>query len=103
MTLKEFINEYDKAGSIILLEGKRSVLENDKEKLVKLGKTLAENSRFMLFRSGNANGADLFFSQGVISVDKTRLQVITLYSGHRKESNYPYFRLGWSLRILFCF
>jgi hypothetical protein len=40
MTLNEFINEYDKAGSIILSEGKRSVLKNVKDKLVKLGKTL---------------------------------------------------------------
>jgi hypothetical protein len=87
MTLKEFIDQYDKIDSVILLEGKRTVLENDQEKLIKLGKILAENSKYMLFRSGNAKGADFYFSQGVISVDKTRLQVITPYSGHRKENN----------------
>jgi len=90
MTLKDFISEFDKEGTIVLLEGKRSVLENDQEKLVKLGKTLTESTKFMLFRSGNANGADLYFSQGVISVDKTRLQVITPYTKHRKETNYAH-------------
>ena len=87
MTLKEFIKEFDKAGSVVLLEGKRTVSESDKDKLVKLGKLLAESTRHMLFRSGNAKGADLLFSKGVISVNKTRLQVITPYIGHREELN----------------
>jgi hypothetical protein len=87
MLLKEFIKEYDKVGTIVLLEGKRNVLPNDEEKLVKLGKILAENTKYMHFRSGNAKGADLFFSRGVVSVDKSRLQLITPYSGHREELN----------------
>ncbi|MDO9629005.1 MAG: hypothetical protein Q7I99_03805 [Acholeplasmataceae bacterium] len=96
MTLEDFISKYDNEISIILLEGKRNVLESDKGKLFELGKLLTSKSANMLFRSGNAEGADQYFSDGVASVDYTRLQVITPYSGHRKEANKSYstFSLG---------
>lgn len=71
----------------MLLEGKRDVLENDKEKLTALGKLLVMNTSKMIFRSDNASGSDLFFSLGVTSVDPTRMQVITPYSGHRQKTN----------------
>lgn len=87
MTLEDFIIEYDKDGSIVLLEGKRDVLEDDKGKLVKLGKLFCSVSKKIIFRSGNANGADLFFSLGIISEDKSRLETITPYTGHREKSN----------------
>lgn len=87
MTLKEFIEQFDKPNSIVLLEGKRNVLEADKEKLMALGRLLASKTKRILFRSGNADGSDQFFSDGVTSVDNKRLQVITPYSGHRKKTN----------------
>lgn len=87
MNLKQFIEKYDFENSVVLLEGKREVLEDDKAKLVELGLLLAKNSKHILFRSGNANGADYFFSLGVAKVDKNRLQVITPYKGHNKSSN----------------
>lgn len=87
MTLQEFISSNDKENAIILLEGKREVLEADKEKLEVLGRLLAMNTSKMIFRSGNASGADLFFSRGVITVDSARMQVITPYSGHRQKTN----------------
>ena len=87
MTLDEFLSKYDHAGSVVLLEGKRKVTEKDKKKLFRLGQLLAEKSTQMLFRSGNAEGADELFSAGVSSVDKNRLQVITPYAGHRKKSS----------------
>jgi hypothetical protein len=90
MTLKEFIDQFDKDNSIVLLEGKRRVLETDQEKLILLGKLLATTTSKMLFRSGNADGADYYFSRGVSSIDKSRLQVITPYSGHRQKSNQAY-------------
>ncbi|MEO6691873.1 MAG: hypothetical protein ABIO44_05985, partial [Saprospiraceae bacterium] len=62
MTLKDFINQFDKDNSIVLLEGKRNVLETDKENLVSLGKLLASRTSKMIFRSGNADGADYYFS-----------------------------------------
>ena len=87
MTFEEFLSKYDHPGSVILLEGKREVKETDKQKLVGLGRLLAEKSTKMIFRSGNASGADEYFSEGVASVDKRRLQVITPYTGHRSKSN----------------
>ena len=44
----------------------------------------------MIFRSGNAEGADQFFSDGVTSFDPKRLEVITPYAGHRKKTNQAY-------------
>ncbi len=90
MTLKEFIKQFDKDNSIILLEGKRIVLEADKEKLTALGKLLASKTSRITFRSGNAEGSDQLFSDGVTSVDNKKLQVITPYSGHRQKTNQAY-------------
>jgi len=90
MTLKDFINQFDKVNSIVLLEGKRNVLNQDKEKLIALGRLLASKTNKMKFRSGNAEGADQFFSDEVTSIDNKRLQVITPYSGHRLKSNQAY-------------
>lgn len=87
MNLKEFIDKYDKEGSVVLLEGKREVLPEDKEKLIELGRIIASNTTHMIFRSGNAEGSDFLFSSGVIMVNPKRLQVITPYSGHRKKHN----------------
>ncbi len=90
MTLKEFINQFNKEDSVVLLEGKRDVLENDKEKLIALGKLLTSKTSKITFRSGNADGSDHFFSEGVASVDKKRLQVITPYTKHRQKQNLAY-------------
>jgi len=90
MTLQDFISTYDKENTIVLLEGKRNVPDPDKNKLIAFGKLLATQTSKMIFRSGNAKGADYLFSCGVASIDKHRLQVITPYSGHRQTSNLAY-------------
>ncbi|MEJ7626161.1 MAG: hypothetical protein WKF35_04820 [Ferruginibacter sp.] len=90
MTLKDFIRKFDKENAIVLLEGKRVVLDSDTDQLIQLGKTLATKTKKMKFRSGNADGADYYFSLGVNSIDKSRLQVITPYSGHRQKTNQAY-------------
>lgn len=90
MTFKDFISQYDKINSIVLLEGKRNVVDADKEMLTALGKLLASKTERMIFRSGNAEGADQLFSDGVVAVDDKRLQVITPYSGHRQKTNHSY-------------
>jgi hypothetical protein len=77
MEIKEFIEKYDKPYNIILLEGKRDVLEKDKVKLIELGKLLASSTEHIIFRSGNANGSDELFAKGVVEVDQKRFQVIT--------------------------
>jgi len=87
MTLDQFIDQYDYEGSIILLEGKRNVPVEDQAHLKALGQLLAQNMKHVTFRSGNANGADLYFSQGVAAVDKMRLEVVIPFDGHRSKSN----------------
>jgi hypothetical protein len=90
LTLKEFIERFDKEQVVVLLEGKRNVLERDKEKLTALGKKLASLTSKIIFRSGNAEGSDQLFSNGVTSIDNKRLEVITPYTGHRKKTNNAY-------------
>jgi hypothetical protein len=79
---KDFIEKFDQPGSIDLLEGKRIVKPDDEDKLILVGKMLAENSKHITFRSGNAKGADELFSKGVCSVDASRLEVITPFTDH---------------------
>lgn len=90
MTLNEFIQHHDTPGSIVLLEGKRNVPEIDQDKLVEVGTLVTQMTKHILFRSGNASGADLYFSSGVAAIDSTRLQVIVPYSGHRAKKNKSY-------------
>ncbi|MBK8624434.1 MAG: hypothetical protein IPN86_02290 [Saprospiraceae bacterium] len=87
MTFDQFIDQYDYEGSIILLEGKRNVPKDAQAQLISLGYLLAQNMKYATFRSGNANGADLYFSQGVASVNKQRLEVVIPFDGHRSKSN----------------
>ena len=79
MKFSEFIDTYNQSGTIILLEGKRNVKEEDKARLTAFGNLLAESLPLVSFRSGNADGADFFFSKGVASVNPERLQVIVPY------------------------
>lgn len=90
MTLQTFLANFDHDQSFVLLEGKRTVLPEDQEKLIALGRLLASKTSKIIFRSGNAEGSDQFFSMGVASVDSKRLQVITPYSGHRQKTNLAY-------------
>lgn len=87
MTLDDFIRKIDKEGAIVLLEGKREVIQADEKSLVAIGRLLTAKTTHIIFRSGNAKGADWFFSQGVNSVNPSRLQVITPYTGHRADEN----------------
>ena len=85
MTFEHFCNLY--ANAIILLEGKRIVKPDDREKLISIGKLLATHLLKATFRSGNAEGSDYFFSQGVAQVNPKQLEVITPYQNHRNKYN----------------
>lgn len=87
MTLNEFIELYDKEGSIILLEGKRKVADDDKEKLIELGKLIVSNTRYMTFRSGNASGADELFFKGASIFARKRVENIIPYIDFNKRIN----------------
>lgn len=90
MNIKEFASQFNSINTIILLEGKRNVLEADQEKLIQLGTLLATHLPLVTFRSGNADGADFYFSKGVVKVASERLQVITPYDNHRQKQNKAY-------------
>jgi hypothetical protein len=93
MNFNEFVQKNDKPNSIVLLEGKRSVLENDIMKLENLGKQLAKATKHITFRSGNALGADYYFCKGVAEVDINRIELITPYKNHKSK-------LGKSVKIV---
>lgn len=70
----------------ILLEGSRKVAAGHASLLTELGSRLAEALPDARFRSGNAEGSDTLFAEGVTSVDPSRMQVVTPYAGHRKKN-----------------
>lgn len=74
---------------VVLLEGRRSILERDAVHAEGLARMLAARFPRLRFRTGNALGADEAFSKGVVSVDATRLQVILPYAGHRRGARRP--------------
>ena len=84
MTFENFCNLY--ANGIILLEGKRNVKPEDQAKLIAIGKLLATHLPNATFRSGNADGSDYYFSQGVAQVNPKQLEV-TPYQNHRNKYN----------------
>ena len=65
MDFYEFVERYDVFGSIVLLEGKRSVADCDIPMLEAVGEKLAKMTSKIIFRSGNAPGADFYFSKGI--------------------------------------
>jgi len=69
ITLKEFINQFDKDDFIVLLEGKRDVLEADRKKLIALKRLLVSETKRMIFKSDNAKGSDQLFSDWFASLD----------------------------------
>lgn len=85
--LNEFISKYDTIGSYVLFSGKRNVIQTDEKLIFELGKTLCLKTKHIVFRTGNAEGADFLFGSGVASVDSSRLQTILPYKGHRKKYN----------------
>jgi hypothetical protein len=88
--LDAFIKEYDFTGCVVLLVGSREVDRMEQEKLRRLGKLLAERTKHMTFRSGNADGADQLFTQGVGEVDKNRIEVFTPYATHKQGNRRGY-------------
>ena len=55
--------------------------------MIAIGKLLATHLPNATFRSGNADGSDYYFSQGVAQVNSKQLEVITPYHNHRTKYN----------------
>ncbi len=90
MNFQTFKDQLPITLSRIFLGGKRNVLEQDKIKLTQLGKLLATEFPYLIFRSGNAEGSDALFAEGVCSVDPLRFESILPYENHRKKNINPY-------------
>jgi hypothetical protein len=72
---------------VILLEGTRRVPEELRAKLTQIARSLAEALPHAVFRSGNAEGSDDAFAQGVAGVAAQRLQLLLPTPG-----------MGWARR-----
>lgn len=74
--------------AVILLEGRRSIPAHDAELATALARTLALRFPSLRFRSGNAEGADQAFSEGVAQIAPWRLQIVAPYASHRKSKRH---------------
>lgn len=90
MNFQTFKDQLPITANHIFLGGKRKVLEQDKAKLAQLGVLLATELDYIIFRSGNAEGSDALFAEGICSVDPTRFESILPYENHRKKNLNPY-------------
>lgn len=89
MTLSEFTAIVEASPeAVVLLEGRRSIPDDDAVLASFLARTLAMRYPNLRFRSGNAEGSDQAFSEGVAQIAPWRLQVVAPYSGHRKSIRY---------------
>lgn len=70
---------------VILLEGTRRLPPDISPSLVRLAEKLTRDFPQAVFRSGNAEGADSAFAEGVLCVDARRLEVVLPYTGHRRK------------------
>jgi len=75
--------------AVILLEGRRGISEAEALAARNFGEFLARRFPALRFRSGNAEGADQAFSDGVAKVDARRLQIVAPYATHRKKNRNP--------------
>lgn len=88
MIIEDFIKNYDKPNTVVLLEGKRIVTNADKESIKRIGGILSAKTKHIIFRSGNADGADNYFSKGFLSDEmRHRFETVVPYLGHRRSSN----------------
>ena len=69
---------------VVLIEGTRKLPEKDAGVLTAFARWLAETYPHAIFRTGNAEGSDSAFADGVAQVDPTRIEYVLPYGGHRK-------------------
>lgn len=90
MTFSEFSALLEtQPDGVVLLEGRRTIPDCDARLAVELAGMLARRFPRARFRSGNADGSDQAFSEGVARVDASRLQIVAPYASHRKSARYP--------------
>jgi len=77
--LCEFLDGIEKP--VLLVEGTRSLPDGDTPLLRQLGALLAKRLPGAIFRTGNAEGSDTAFAQGVASVEPGRIQFVLPTAG----------------------
>jgi hypothetical protein len=81
-TLAALATFLDKQKSpVLLLEGIRARPETDRFKVIAMGRMLAQRLPGVRFRSGNAEGTDTDFAQGVAAVDPGRMEYVMTHAG----------------------
>lgn len=89
MKLNEFRELLEStARPIVLLEGRRKISSLDYAQAKRFGHGLAARFPRAVFRSGNAEGSDEAFSEGVAALDASRLHVVAPYAAHRRRHRY---------------
>lgn len=73
---------------VILLEGRRAIPADAADQARAVARRLATRFPSLRFRSGNAEGSDAAFSEGVAEVDASRLQIVAPYATHRRKFRY---------------
>jgi len=74
---------------VILVEGRRSLPEGVAEQLYEVGRQLAEKYPQAIFRSGNAEGSDASFADGITGVDHRRMQLVVTTPGMGRKRRHP--------------
>ena len=76
-TLEDFVRVVSETpDAVVLVEGTRKVAQGDFEVMRRLGTVLAERMPGVVFRTGNAEGSDTAFAEGVAEVDAGRLEYV---------------------------
>ena len=73
---------------VILLEGRRSIPPQMAKSASALSARLAREFPQLRFRSGNASGSDQAFTEGVLAVDPSRMEIFAPYSSHRAKARH---------------
>lgn len=74
---------------VVLLEGRREIPQEHRARMVALAALLAREFPAVVFRSGNAEGADMAFAEGVGEVAPARLQLVVSGSRTSAVRDYP--------------
>ncbi|MEO5367861.1 MAG: hypothetical protein H7831_16175 [Magnetococcus sp. WYHC-3] len=74
---------------VVLLEGIRALPDADRAAVVALGQLLATRLPGVVFRSGNAEGTDTAFAEGVTAVDPARMEYVMTHAGMGRKRRHP--------------
>jgi hypothetical protein len=89
MTLTEFTAIVQATPEpVVLLEGRRSIPDHDAALASHTAGMLVKRFPELRFRSGNAQGTDQAFSEGIAQLAPWRLQIVAPYAGHRKNARH---------------